>query len=405
MPGRWRTLSFLVSPRVGRCAQTAHGSERKEDLGSPAKDNKLKGQPVSTIGDRKADHIALCSTDAVAFKSKSTLFEAVRIVHNALPELSADEVDPSISLFGRRLRAPIFIAAMTGGTEHASRINRELSAIAADRGYGFGLGSQRPILRDAAVAPTFDVRKTNGSPNAKNLLLLGNLGMVQAVELGVDGLRALVDRVEADALCIHLNPAMELVQPGGDRDFRGGLALFETLVASLGVPVIAKETGCGLSRSVAKRLKNVGVSHVDVSGAGGTSWVGVETKRAEEVGDQPSAALGALLWDWGVPTAASVMDVASVGFETIIATGGVMNGVDVAKALLLGATAAGLARPVLMALQQGGRAGAEAFLDQVEAELRAVMLLTGSRDLAALRGAEKIVVGELAAWHSRPHHA
>jgi isopentenyl-diphosphate delta-isomerase len=211
--------------------------------------------------------------------------------------------------------------------------------------------------------------------------------------------RGLVDAVGVDALCLHLNPAMELVQPGGDRDFRGGLETIARLVRELGVPVMVKETGCGISPALARRLhRQAGVRHVDVSGAGGTSWVGVETKRAAAAGDERARSLGEALWDWGVPTGASVALLRPLGFDTLIATGGIATGLDVARAIALGATGAGIARPVLRALSSGGRQGAMAWLDSVEAELRAVMLLTGSGDLAALRRAPRVVVGELAEW-------
>jgi isopentenyl-diphosphate delta-isomerase len=162
--------------------------------------------------------------------------------------------------------------------------------------------------------------------------------------------------------------------------------------------VIVKETGCGISPSVGRRLRSIGVQHVDVSGAGGTSWVGVETKRAVAAGDDAAKNLGQALWDWGVPTAASVALLAPLGFQTIVATGGIASGMDVARALAIGANAAGLARPVLRALSAGGRAGAAAFLAGVEAELRAVMLLTASRDVAALRRAPRVIGGGLATW-------
>jgi len=348
---------------------------------------------MSTIGQRKADHLALCATDEVAFRSKTTLFEQVRLVHDALPDLDADAIDTSTTLLGKKLRAPIVIAAMTGGTEEAARVNRELSSIAEERGYGFGLGSQRAMHVRTGVGSTYAVRDV-----APTTLVLGNLGVVQARSMSTAEIERLAKEVGADALCIHLNPAMELVQPGGDRDFRGGLDTIARLVNELSIPVIVKETGCGLSRSVGERVRSVGVRHVDVSGAGGTSWVAVETKRAEAENDAKARALGEALWDWGIPTAASVGLVAPLGFDTVIATGGVASGMDVARAIALGAHAAGIARPTLKALTSGGRAGALAYLEGVEAELRAVMLLTGSRNVAALRKAKRIVGGELRIW-------
>jgi isopentenyl-diphosphate delta-isomerase len=354
---------------------------------------------AAPIGQRKADHIALCATEDVGFRRASTLFENVRLVHDALPDLDEQAIDTSVTLLGKRLRAPIVIASMTGGTDEAGKINRELAGIAEERGLGFGLGSQRAMHVREGTAPTYRVRQA-----APTTLVLGNLGVVQAREMTTDQIKSLLAEVGADALCVHLNPAMELVQPGGDRDFSRGLETIGRLVAELPVPVVVKETGCGLSPEVGRRLRNVGVQHLDVSGAGGTSWVGVETKRAGLEGDEPSRALGEVFWDWGIPTAASVALLAPLGFRTIIATGGVKSGLDVAKAIALGASAAGVARPILQALHQGGRAQALACVDGLERELRAAMLLTGSRDLRALARAPRVVVGELALWVDQLSH-
>jgi len=348
---------------------------------------------MSTIGQRKDDHLALCADDDVGFRRASTLLECVRLVHDALPDMAAADVDTSVTLLGKKLRAPLVIASMTGGTDEAGRINRELATIAEERGYGFGLGSQRAMLVRPGTGATYRMRQ-----HAPSTLLLGNVGVVQARSMTTSEVRVLVDEVGADALCVHLNAAMELVQPGGDRDFSQGAATLARLVRDLGVPVVVKETGCGLSPAVGRRLRDLGVTHVDVSGGGGTSWVGVETKRAHAAGDDAAKALGEALWDWGVPTAASVALLAPMGFETIVATGGVATGLDVARAVTLGASAAGVARPLLRALGTGGRAAAERLLDGVERELRAAMLLTGSRDLAALRRAPRVVLGELWAW-------
>jgi len=348
---------------------------------------------MTSIGQRKADHLALCATDEVAFRDKTTLLEQVRFIHDAIPDLDAGALDTSTTILGKKLRAPIVIAAMTGGTDEAARVNRELSSIAEERGYAFGLGSQRAMHVRADAVPSYAVREA-----APTALLLGNVGVVQARAMKTEEVLALVRNIGADALCIHLNPAMELVQPGGDRDFRGGLETIARLVRELPVPVVVKETGCGLSSQVGRRLVEVGVRHVDVSGAGGTSWVAVETKRAEAVSDVNARALGEALWDWGIPTAASVGVLAPLGFDTIIATGGVATGLDVARAIVLGAHAAGIARPALKALVGGGRASAMRFFESIEAELRAVMLLTGSADLAALRRARRVLGAELRAW-------
>lgn len=344
---------------------------------------------MSDIAQRKTDHLDLAARADVGFKRTTTLFECVRLVHDALPELDFEALDTGVQLFGKRLRAPLVIAAMTGGTERAGNINRELASIAEEKGYAFGLGSQRAMHKRAEAAPTYRVRDV-----APSALVLGNVGIVQAGAMSSDELAALCSAVSADALCIHLNPAMELVQADGDRDFRAGEATLSRLIGDLPVPVLVKETGCGLSAGVTRRLYGLGIRHVDVSGAGGTSWVAVETHRATP----ERRRLGETFWEWGIPTAASVALAARQPFETIVATGGVATGLDVAKAIALGATVAGIARPVLRALEEGGRQAALQLLEQVELELKMAMLLVGARDLAALRRAPRMVSGELAAW-------
>ena len=337
---------------------------------------------------RKDDHIDLCATDQVAFKERSTLLEEVTFVHDSLPDLALEDLDTSVELLGKKLKAPIVIASMTGGTERAGEINMALAAIAERRGYGFGLGSQRAMQKRPETAKTFRVRDV-----AKTTLVIGNLGVVQARDQKTETIRALVDEVGADALFLHMNPAQELIQPGGDRDFRGGLETFARLVRDLGKPVVAKETGCGIGKKLAERLRAVGVTTADVSGAGGTSWVGVETLRAEG----PQKDLGTLLWDWGIPTAASVAWVAGAGL-TPIATGGIKSGLDIARAIALGARAAGVARPALMAYMEGGPEGAERFFDRLERELAAVMLLTGSRKISDLGKTQKVLGPNLERW-------
>jgi isopentenyl-diphosphate delta-isomerase len=343
---------------------------------------------MADISRRKDDHLDLATSGDVSFKQTTTLFEHVRLVHDALPELAVDELDTSVELMGKRLRAPILIAGMTGGSDRAERINKELAAIAEERGYAFGLGSQRAMHKHPGKSATYTVRDV-----APSVLLLGNLGMVQAAQMSDDEVQKLVDGVGADALCVHLNPAMELVQDEGDRDFRRGLATLGRLL-ELGLRIVVKETGCGLSGSVAARVRGLGVEYVDVSGAGGTSWVAVETQRASAA----RRPLGEAFWEWGIPTAASVALCAPHGFRGIFATGGISSGLDIAKAIVLGASAGGIARKALQALEADGKAGAVAFFEQIEAELRAAMLLTGSRNLRALSKAPRIITGELTQW-------
>lgn len=340
------------------------------------------------IEQRKADHLDLCATDDVSFRKRTTLLECVRLVHQSLPEADFDSIDTRVRLLGKELRAPLLIAAMTGGHERAAEINQALASIANELGYAFGLGSQRAMQKRPETSWTYQVRE-----RAPNVLLFGNVGVVQARDLSTAEISKMVTDVGADALCVHMNPAMELVQPEGDRDFSGGLQTFRRLWSELDVPVIAKETGSGISREVAVRLRQLGIRHADTSGAGGTSWVGVETLRAEGEG----RALGEALWDWGIPTAASVRYCVEAGMTTI-ATGGIRSGMDVARAIALGASCAGIARNVYQAFLEGSVDGARSFLLQIERELRSVMLLCGAKTIEELQQVPRIVTGELADW-------
>ncbi len=312
----------------------------------------------------------------------------MRLVHQSLPEATFDSIDTRVRLLGKELRAPLLIAAMTGGHERAAEINQALAGIANELGYAFGLGSQRAMQKRPETSWTYQVRE-----HAPDALLLGNVGVVQARDLPTDTIAKMLAEVGADALCVHMNPAMELVQPEGDRDFSGGIQTFQRLWSELNAPIVAKETGNGISREVASKLRAVGIRHVDTSGAGGTSWVGVETLRAQGEGQ----ALGEALWDWGIPTAASVRYCVEAGMTTI-ATGGIKSGMDVARAIALGASCAGTARPVYQAFLEGGSAGARALLLRMERELRSVMLLCGATTIEELQAAPRVISGELVDW-------
>lgn len=345
--------------------------------------------------DRKADHLDLCANADVGFREKSTWIECVELVHDALPELDYDAIDTTTRVLGKTLRVPLVIAGMTGGTDRAGAINRALAACAERHQIAFGLGSQRPMLRDPKAVDTYRVRDV-----APSALVFGNIGIVQARDIDTEAVQGLVDAIGADALCVHLNPSQELVQHEGDRDFRGGIETLARLAEELSVPVIVKETGAGLSRGVVERLvAQTGVRHVDVGGAGGTSWTAVETHRAQSSGHTSAEAIGRLFWDWGIPTAAAVVESTGLGLETIIATGGMHTGVDAARAIAIGAGAVGMARPMLKAFEGGGEVGLDARVQQFERELRSAMLLTGAGRLADLRDpARRFIRGPLADW-------
>jgi isopentenyl-diphosphate Delta-isomerase len=346
-----------------------------------------EGSPISR---RKADHIALAASGAADFRERTTLLEQVELVHQAVPELAVEDIDLSCELLGRRLGAPVLVTGMTGGTEEAMRINRDLALACERLGIAFGVGSQRAMAEHPELEVTFQVRDV-----APGVFLVGNLGAVQARALGPERVAELVRRIGADAMAIHLNPAQELIQAGGDRDFRGLLDTIARLVNRLPVPLIVKETGCGLSPDAAAALARTGVRAIDVSGAGGTSWVAVEARRA--AAGSAAAELGEELWDWGIPTAVSVAACTATGLE-VIASGGIRGGLDAARALALGARAAGLAAPVLRAQRTGGFEGAVAFLERLIASLRAVTLLCGRRRSAELAAAPRHLGAELASW-------
>ncbi len=349
-----------------------------------------KTPPQDETARRKDSHLDLCAQGEVESPGNETLFGEVSLVHEALPEVDFAEVALGTEFLGRRLEAPVLVTGMSGGTERSGRLNRELACVAESLGVAFGVGSQRALLTEPAALATYRVREA-----APAVVLLGNLGLWQARALGVDGVRRLMDDIGADGIAIHLNAAQELVQPEGDRDFREGLATLQRLAQALGPRLVVKETGCGMSPATARRLVQAGVLTLDVAGLGGTSWVRVETLRAE--GD--AAAVGRAFSGWGIPTAASVASVAAAcPSATLVASGGLRDGLDAARALALGAKVAGYALPVFRAFEAGGAASATAFLRQVVQGLRTAMVLTGSADLAALRVRPRVLGPRLQAW-------
>lgn len=335
---------------------------------------------------RKAEHLALAARDDVDAPGGSTLLEEVLLVHEALPERAGGDVDLGTTLLGRALRTPFVAVGMTGGTQEAREVNRAVAAGAQAVGAAFGLGSMRALFLDPSLLPTYEVRDV-----APDVLLFGNVGAWQLQELSVDGCRRLCDQVGADALCVHLNAAQELAQPEGDRDFSGALRRIEQLCAQLGRPVIAKETGCGVSPRTARRLKDAGVALLDVAGAGGTSWPKIEALRASDAG------VGEALAGWGIPTAASVLSCAPVGLP-LLASGGIRSGLDAARVIALGAQAVGLARPLLLAARAGGAAEVTRLLRGLEEALRAIVLLCGAGSLAELQRCPRVLGPTLLRW-------
>jgi len=297
---------------------------------------------VAPIDQRKSDHIKINLEQDVR-SALTTGLEDFRFIHEALPELNLNDVDTTLSLFGKKLASPILISSMTGGTSAAETINLRLAEAAQECGIAMGVGSQRAAIEHPEQAQTFRVRSV-----APDILLFANLGAVQLNEgYGIDECRRAVDMIQADALILHLNPLQEAVQDAGDTNFAGLARKLEGISNKLEVPVIVKEVGWGISERTAKLLADCGVSAIDVAGAGGTSWSQVEMHRAP---DEFTRQLAATFVDWGIPTADSILNVKKAVPEmTIFASGGIKDGLDIAKSIALGATLGGMAGQFLKA--------------------------------------------------------
>lgn len=327
---------------------------------------------------RKDDHIRINLEEQVQFPRLTTGLERYRFVHQAVPELDLHQVDTTTSLFGKTLNAPLLISSMTGGTERARLINQTLAEAAQVNRIAMGLGSQRAALEDADLMATYDVRRV-----APSALIFANLGAVQLnYGYGIEQCRRAVEMVEADALILHFNALQEAVQPEGDSNFGGLLARIEAVCRDLDVPVIAKEVGWGFSAQAARQLANAGIAALDVAGAGGTSWSEVEYHRAPNA---QHANVARAFADWGIPTADSIRLVRdAVPGVPVLASGGLRDGIDVAKCIALGAEVGGLASPFLKAAAQSVEV-VHALVWELTTQLRIAMFASGAGDIAALK--------------------
>ena len=333
------------------------------------------------ISNRKLEHLLICKNYDVEFKDKTTGFEDIELVHNALPEVDKNEIDLSTSVFGKKLDSPLFITAITGGHPASKDINKQLAIAAEQNNIALGVGSQRAACEHPELADTYSVVRQN----APDCLLVGNIG---APQLNLSN--KAVEILDADILAIHLNPLQESIQPEGDLDARGYLDLISKITDLVDIPVMAKETGCGISAETAKQLADAGVSFIDVEGAGGTSWAAVETYRSDD------KYYGELFWDWGIPTAISTAEVVNTVDVPVISSGGIRTGLEAAKAIALGADSVGMALPFLK--KSISQEDLNQFIKKFNDSLRIAMFLVGANNIEELKQSKLVISGKTKQW-------
>lgn len=365
-----------------------------KELGANNKVRNVSDRPsdIEIIKQRKREGIEIPLNKDVQAKTTSTYLEYVKLIHNALPELDYDEIDISTTFLKRKFSAPIIIDSMTGGAPEAARINGRLGELAEKYGFAMGLGSQRAGLESKQLAETYSIARKN----APSAFLIANIGGAQLAKgLTIENIKKIIDMIQADALVIHLNPLQELIQPEGEPKYKGVLSKISEISGDLDVPVIVKEVGAGISKEVAVKLEVAGVSAINVAGAGGTSWAGVEKIRAEASNNDLKTHLGEIFWDWGIPTAASLVEVKKTVKVPIIASGGLRNGMEMAKCIVLGASMCAMAYPFLLKAAES-KEQLFNFADTVIAELKSTMFLIGAMNLSVLKSSRYILTGPLA---------
>jgi len=344
----------------------------------------VKGTDKSAYtSSRKLEHLKICCTGEI--EAGDSGFDDVRLVHNSLPECSMDKIDLSVRFLGHRFDSPLFISAMTGGHPDTTEVNRRLGEAAENFNIGMGVGSQRAALENPDLEDSFTVVR-EAAPRA---FLCGNLGAVQLREKGPEWADRAVEMIDAQALCIHLNPLQEAVQPEGDHDASGCLEAIAELCNSSKYPVIIKETGAGISAEAAGKLWSAGAAAIDTGGLGGTSWAAVEALRGK---DESLRQLGRDFSDWGIPTVISLLEVCGEG-RPVIASGGLRSGIDIAKVVALGASLGGMALPLLKPAMESPDALFEK-IRYIQDELRIAMYLTGSKNCGELTGKRAYITGK-----------
>ena len=359
---------------------------------SNKKNELTSDEQIEQIRKRKKEGIDIPLKEKVQGRENSTLFEDILLMHNALPEIDYDQIDLTTTFLKKKFSAPLIIDSMTGGTDEALIINKRLGEIAEKYGLGMGLGSQRAGLRSDKLVESYSVAR-RVAPNA---FLIANIGGAQLAEgLSKKDVMRIIKMVDANALAIHLNPLQELIQPEGEPRFSGILNKISEIIREIEVPVIVKEVGSGISPQVAIKLQQVGTSSINIAGAGGTSWAGIEKIRADNVNHHIKSSLGELFWDWGIPTALCVILVSRVISIPIISSGGLRNGLEIAKSLILGARMCAMAYPFLRKASES-ESSLDDFTQLVLAQIKSTMFLVGSSNLDILRNTRYILKDNLA---------
>ncbi len=349
---------------------------------------------IKEIMKRKEEHIQIALAKDIQSKN-TTLFECIKLFNSATPEINFDEVDTETSFLGHRFSAPVIVGAMTGGAEIAKRINKNIAIAVEELGLGMVVGSQRAALYSKGLEDTFTVARKY----APNAFIGANIGAPQLSKngIGANDVKKLIKMLDADSLYIHLNPLQELVQPEGEPNFKGVLSKIKEISNFVNVPVIAKEVGFGIDEIAAKKLENSGVKAIEVAGTGGTSYAAIESYRARIKKDEARANIGNLFENWGIPTAASLFVTKNNVKIPIIASGGIRNGLELAKAITVGASMSAVAFPVLKHAMRSSEAVSD-YLKNLIYELKAAMFLTGSRSVIELSKKRYVITGELKDW-------
>jgi isopentenyl-diphosphate delta-isomerase len=343
---------------------------------------------------RKAEHIRISLNQHVQTRRTTTGFEDVHFIHRALPEIDKQKIDLSTKIFNHNFAAPIIVGAITGGTPEAAKINATIAEAVEELGLGMGVGSQRAAIEDEKLEKTFAIARKK----APKAFLIANIGGVQLAQgYGLKEVKKAIEMIDADAIAIHLNPLQEAIQPEGQTNFKGILEKIGEIAEEIDKPIIAKETGAGIAAEEAKKLEAAGVKGIDVSGAGGTSFAAVEYYRAKDLGDNVQRRLGYVFWDWGISTAVSIVEVSQTVSIPVIASGGIRNGLDVAKALALGGSLTSLSQPILRAAFKGVKETVRVLSLLID-ELRNGMFLVGADSVKALRETPIVITGKTAEW-------